>query len=79
LKIQSDSGTDSIPTAVTQGCSGFDAYFISLAFLHNLPLLTDDIGMHTHAIKKGVISLLIKETHMSDIERLLSRDVPLQE
>jgi hypothetical protein len=62
--------------ATTQGCSGFDAYFISLAFLHNIPLLTDDTGMHTHAVKKGILSLLIRETHISDIERLLSRDTP---
>ena len=62
--------------ATTQGCSGFDAYFISLAFLHNIPLLTDDIGMHTHALKKGIISLLIRETPVLDIKRLLSRDAP---
>ena len=60
--------------ATTQGCSGFDTYFISLAFLHNIPLLTDDIGMHTHAVKKGIKSLLIRETPISDIERLLARD-----
>ena len=62
--------------ATTQGCSGFDAYFISLASLHNILLLTDETGMHTHAVKKGILSLLIRETHISDIERLLSRDTP---
>jgi len=62
--------------ATTQGCSGFDAYFISLAFLHNIPLLTDDLGMHTHAVKKGIKSLLIRETPVLDIEMLLSREAP---
>ena len=62
--------------ATNQGCSGFDAYFISLAFLQNIPLLTDDLGMHTHAVKKGIKSLLIRESPMLDIERVLSSDAP---
>jgi predicted nucleic acid-binding protein len=62
--------------ATTQGSSGFDTYFISLAFLHNIPLITDDMGMHTHAVKKGIKSFLVRETTVLDIEMLLSRDAP---
>jgi len=34
------------------------------------------MGMHTHAVKKGIKSFLVRETTVLDIEMLLSRDAP---
>ncbi|MFH0967559.1 MAG: type II toxin-antitoxin system VapC family toxin [Methanobacteriota archaeon] len=54
--------------AETQSCSGFDSYFIALAYLQNIPLFTDDEGMHRHALKKNVKSILVRKAEISDID-----------
>lgn len=57
--------------AESQSCSGFDSYFIALAYREKIPLFTDDEGMHHHALKKGVLSILIRLSEISDIEKTL--------
>ncbi|MBN1165832.1 MAG: type II toxin-antitoxin system VapC family toxin [Methanospirillaceae archaeon] len=56
--------------AEEQSSSGFDSYFIALASMRNIPLLTDDAGMHVHAIKRGVNSILIRESNEAEIKKL---------
>ncbi|ASJ08069.1 nucleotide-binding protein [Thermococcus siculi] len=57
--------------ATITGASGFDAYFIATARLLNLPLITDDKGMHLRARELGVDSLLVRESTPEMIENLL--------
>ena len=52
--------------AMGTGCSGFDSYFIALARINGAVLLTDDKGMHFHAKKVGVDSILIRETNLKN-------------
>lgn len=58
--------------AEMQGCSGFDTYFIALAYSCKIPLFTDDSGMHYHAQKKKVHSCLIRESDLSTILKYIS-------
>ncbi|WP_258083565.1 type II toxin-antitoxin system VapC family toxin [Thermococcus thermotolerans] len=57
--------------ATLTGASGFDAYFIATARLLNLPLITDDRGMHLRARKLEIESLLVRENSIREIERVL--------
>ena len=57
--------------AALTGASGFDAYFIATARLLDIPLITDDRGMHLRAKELGVKSLLIRESTWEEIEKLL--------
>jgi predicted nucleic acid-binding protein len=61
---------DSWKIAESQSCSGFDSYFIALAYQEKIPLFTDDEGMHYHALKKGVQSIFMRISRISDIEEL---------
>ncbi|MCA1915699.1 type II toxin-antitoxin system VapC family toxin [Methanospirillum hungatei] len=56
--------------AESQSCSGFDSYFIALAYRDKIPLITDDEGMHHHAMKKGVQAFFIRSSNVSDIDEL---------
>ncbi|ACJ17028.1 Hypothetical nucleic acid-binding protein [Thermococcus onnurineus NA1] len=57
--------------AALTGASGFDAYFIATAYLLDIPLLTDDKGMHLRAQELGINSTLIRETLLEKIEEIL--------
>ena len=57
--------------AILTGASGFDAYFIGLARLLELPLLTDDRGMHIRAKKIGINSVLIREASLSELRDIV--------
>ncbi|ADT84756.1 PIN domain-containing protein [Thermococcus barophilus] len=54
--------------SLSTGASGFDSYFIALANLLNLPLFTDDKGMHIKAMGMGIKSYLIRELTIDDIK-----------
>lgn len=54
--------------ALETGCSGFDSYFIALAKMKNATLLTDDNGMHHHAMDISANSILVREAEMEMIE-----------
>ncbi len=54
--------------AADTGSSGFDSYFIALARIKNASILTDDGGLHHHAVEIGVDSVLIRDTKLEDIK-----------
>lgn len=56
--------------AMDTGCSGFDSYFIALAKIKNVMLLTDDGRMHFHAKEVGVDAVLIRESDFKGIENI---------
>ena len=62
---------DSGKIAESQSCSGFDSYFIAVAYRERIPLFTDDEGMHHHALKKGIQSVFMRLSEMADIEDIL--------
>ncbi len=47
--------------ALSEGCPGFDTYFIALAEQESLPLFTDDLGMHRVCERRNVSSRLVRE------------------
>lgn len=53
------------------GCSGFDSYFIGLSKVKNAAMLTDDGGMHYHAVENGIDSILIRDTELEEIEKFI--------
>lgn len=59
--------------AEIQGCSGFDTYFLAVAFSYNIFLITDDSGMHNHARKKSIHSFLVRECELSSIIQYFSK------
>jgi len=58
--------------AIDTGCSGFDSYFIALARIKNARLLTDDKGMHYHANKIGIDSILVRDTTSYEMVQFFS-------
>jgi predicted nucleic acid-binding protein len=46
---------------LSEGCPGFDTYFIALAEQESLPLFTDDLGMHQVCEKRKISSRLVRE------------------
>ena len=59
--------------ALDTGCSGFDSYFIALAKIKNATLMTDDRGMHYHAVDINADSILVREAEMETIESLFNQ------
>ncbi len=55
--------------ALTEGCPGFDTYFIALAEQQAYPLFTDDIGMFRICQRRSISAHLIRDL---DLESLFS-------
>jgi predicted nucleic acid-binding protein len=47
--------------ALDEGCPGFDTYFLALAEQTDVPLFTDDSGMHRICGKRAIRSFLMRD------------------
>lgn len=51
--------------ALSEGCPGFDTYFIALAEQGSLPLFTDDLGMHRICEQRKIPVTLVRDLDLS--------------
>jgi len=53
--------------ALTEGCPGFDTYFLAISEQNSIPLFTDDLGMHHICERRTIHSWLLRDLDLKSL------------
>lgn len=53
--------------AISEGCPGFDTYFLAISEQNSIPLFTDDRGMHRICEQRAIRSWLLRDIDLKSV------------
>jgi DNA-directed RNA polymerase subunit N (RpoN/RPB10) len=53
--------------AISEGCPGFDTYFLAISEQNSIPLFTDDLGMHRICERRSIHSWLLRDIDLKSV------------
>ena len=53
--------------ALTEGCPGFDTYFLAISEQNSIPLFTDDLGMYRICERRTIRSWLLRDIDLKSV------------